>query len=152
MYKKHKWAITITFVSVFILTFFLNINFEDIASDCISIVSFALAVYAICISALIGSPLLESLRSNVDPQIRERTQLGVIKNYIRIAIFISVITLVLACISKIKINSNIIILILNKLSYLNPQQLFSSLCFAFFSLNFLFIIFIFMFIINRQVD
>lgn len=152
MYKKHKCTTTITFVSVFILTFFLNINFEDIASDCISIVSFALAVYAICISALIGSPLLESLRSNIDAQISDRTQLGVIKNYIRIAIFISVITLVLACISKIKINSNIIMLILNKLNYLNPQQLFSSLCFAFFSLNFLFIIFIFMFIINRQVD
>ncbi|PPK43239.1 hypothetical protein [Clostridium algidicarnis] len=152
MYKKHKCTTTITFVSVFILTFFLNINFEDVASDCISIVSFALAVYAICISALIGSPLLESLRSNIDAQISDRTQLGVIKNYIRIAIFISVITLVLACISKIKINSNIIMLILNKLNYLNPQQLFSSLCFAFFSLNFLFIIFIFMFIINRQVD
>lgn len=152
MYKNHKRAIAVTFVLVFILTFFLGVDFEDIASDCISIVSFALAVYAICIGALIESPLLKILHKNADEQIKERTQLGVLKNYIKTAIYVSIITLVLACISKVKTNNPTVILILDKLNCLGLEQLFSSLCFSFFALNFLFIIFIFMFIINRQVD
>lgn len=152
MYKKDKKHIIITFVMVFIITFFLELDFNYISSDCISIVSCALAIYAICIGALIGSPLLENLQNTVDSQIRYKTQLGIIKQYIKNATFISVITLIFSCVSKLKIGNRSILLITNKLTYLSLNQFFSSLCFGFFSLNFIFVILIFTFIINKQVD
>lgn len=149
MYYKHKVCAIIVFTLVFIFTFFLRITFNDIASECISIVSFALAIYTICISSLIGSPLLNKLRSTQDQQIKHKTQLGVIKRYISSAMVVSIITLVLACISKLKTDNNLILSVLNKA---NIIQAFSSMCFSFFSLNFLFILLIFVFVISRQVD
>lgn len=156
MYRKHKYCIGITFGVIFVLTFILKLEFEDIASDCISIVSFALAIYAICISSLIRSPLLERLRGQVDSECTTRTQLGVIKAYIKNAMIVAVITLIMACMSKLEIGLDCSSIfqgerMQNIIDLIHPMQLYSSLCFSFFILNFVFIILIFVFIVSRQV-
>ncbi len=157
MYRYHKIILFITFIIIFLLTYLLKCNFQDIASECISIISIAMAIYAICISSLISSPLLEKLKLTLDKQIKHKTQLGVLKCYIQIAMIISILTIVFACISKLTslkfenmiLSKEILIEIFDKLNLL---QFFSSTCFALFALNFVFIWLIFIFIINRQVD
>lgn len=155
MYKNHKKILRVVFIIVFFISFMLKINFAIIASDCISIVSFALAIYTICISCLIGSPLLENLRLMPDFHIKEKTQLGVIKCYIVNASYTSLATLIMAYISKLTFNISVFDGIENEfitsiLYNINWVQIFSSLCFSLFSLNFAFIIIIFIFIISKQ--
>lgn len=151
MYSKHKKILCGIFILILISTYILKIDFQPIASDCISIVSFALAIYTICISSLIGSSLLEKLRSTVDIQFKDRTQLGVLKKYINNAMITAIITLIISCLIKLEIETSNK-MILELMQKINIQQLFSSICFSFFSLNFTFIIIIFIFIINRQID
>ncbi|MDK2802658.1 MAG: hypothetical protein KFW09_04695 [Oscillospiraceae bacterium] len=157
MYSKHKRIITLTFILVLITTYFLEIDFVDIASDCISMVSFGLAVYAICISNLIGSPLIQKLGTTIDHEFSNKTQLGVIKSYIKSSMVISIITIIFGFFSKLKIGNTELLIIENELiisilNFLNIGQIFSSICFALFALNFIFIILIFIFIMNKQID
>lgn len=139
MHKNHKIIICFVGFTIFIITFYFNLNFEKITSECVSIVSFSLAIYTICISNLIGSPLLERLRSTEHNEDRNCTQLGILKKYILYALYTAVITLVLACVCKLDFITNAM-----------ADRIFQAICFSLFSLNFAFIIIIFGFIINKQ--
>ena len=154
MYFKHKILMVFVFIAVFLITFFLKLDFNIIISECIAIVSFAMAIYSISISCLIGSSLLKDLESIQDKYLKDKTQLGVIKSYFKHATVISVTTLIFSCINKLEIIDTLDNLFFKTkiLNRLNFSQIFSSICFAFFILNFIFIILIFTFIINRQVD
>lgn len=156
MYRNHKRYLTLIFVLVFSITYYLKCDFKDIASDCISIISIALAIYAVCISNLIGSPLLEKLKATVDNQITHKTQLGVIKKYIQNAMAISIVTIISSCIIKITSYTIDNTIFEAKILYVIFQgievyQIYSSSCFGLFSLNFGYLWIIFIFIINRQV-
>lgn len=58
MYKKHKQVLVILGVSVFTISYFLNLNFSEIASESISIISIMLGIYTLCISNLAGNQQL----------------------------------------------------------------------------------------------
>lgn len=141
MYKKDKKIILCLIIIVMGVTYRLQWDFKDVASECISVVSIALAIYTICISSLIGSGLLNSLKNSVDKNITYKTELGVLKSYLENAVVVSIVTIMFACISKVAYFEN------NDIN-----RLFSAFCFAVFTLNFMFIWLIFIFIMNKQVD
>ena len=159
MERKHKKVSTWLFWIVFVATFFLSWNFKTIASDSISFISIALAIYTVSIGALIGSNFSEKLRDTVHPERKDLTQLDVISNYMKYGIIIAMITILLSLFVQLD-HSFILGLIhrilkrdiLWKILYNIVKQLLMSACFSFLSLNFLFVWYVFTFIINRQVD
>lgn len=154
MYKSDKVILKIVFIAVLIFTYILKINFEPIASDCISIVSFAMAIYTMCIGGLIGSKVIENMENEVDNKLKHLTKLGVLKKYITSAMVVAIVTLLMSCISKLSVGNETIKIffenIIAKIPFLDMYLVFSAICFSFFLLNFVFIILIFIFIINQQ--
>lgn len=152
MYKKDKKTIITVFFVVLFLSYNNTTTFSEIASDCIPIVSIVLAIYAISISGLINSNLLKQMQKTQDEEITIKTQLGVLKTYIVCATDIAIITLVLVFISKFDFGYDIpsIIIVLSQEIYL--ARICSAISISIFSLNFLFVIRILRFTINKQLD
>lgn len=157
MYNEHKLKLIIDFAIIFFISFISNMNFSDLSSECIAIVSINLAIYTVCIGCLINSTLLIKMKNSKDKKIGGKTELGVLKTYMELAMKNSIITIVLACVYKIRIfeipkcipMSDFITLIIKNQQFV---RIFSSICFSFFSINFIFIWLIFIFIINKQMD
>lgn len=157
MYSNHKSIVLILNLFVFSLTYCLNLDFRDIASECISIISISLAIYTLCISNLVGSSLLVKMRTAVDTKIPSKSQLAILKTYIKSGMFIAIATLISACLIKLEIPTNENSLEFSEeiavwLETVDFFQLFSSFCFSLFITNFSFIILIFIFILSKQLD
>lgn len=148
MYSNHKRIAIVLFSLVSLVSYCLDLDFKNIVGESISIVSIALAVYAIAISSLVGSPLSQKLQFTPDVKLKGKTQLGVIKSYIKTAMAISILTLIISCIIKLLPNpSESIIKLLSELI-----RIIYSISFGLFALDFLFIWIVFVFVINRQID
>lgn len=159
MEKKHKKSAQILFWGIFLSSFILKWNFKYIASDSISFISIALAIYTVSIGALIGSNFAEKLRSVVHKERKDLTQLDMISNYMKYGIIIAMITIVLSLF--VQLNHSYLFGLIRQIFksdllwqvlYGLGKQSLMSVCFSFLSLNFLFVWYVFMFIINRQVD
>lgn len=97
MYKRHKILLMILVLATFILSLILKIGYGSLCESAIAVVSIALAVYIAAASALLGSPYSKALKALVDEEDNTRSQLGVIAHYLRIAGWLSVITIVISC-------------------------------------------------------
>lgn len=155
MEKNHKYICCFGFVFAFIITYILKLDFSVIASESISVVSIALAIYTISISALIGSEFSKKLQEKTHFEKKDFTQLDIIINYLKNAAFVSILTIVFSMIKMLdfsiliqKIDS--IPNISSIISVIDLSQTFSSICFAFLALNFIFTWLIIEFILNRQ--
>lgn len=138
---------------VFASSYFLQWDFSVVASDSISIVSIALAIYTISISALIGSNFATILKNTQHTILKDCTQLDVIINYFRWATKTAILTILLSLLIQLK-NEHMVLWIhrIKFLQNINLGRIYSSLCFACLALNFVFIWVIFEFIINRQLE
>ena len=85
MYKRHKWLIAVIFVTVFIVAAFLKADYSEIAESSISVMAIAIAVYIGATSVILGSAYAEKMKSQVDPEIRTSSSLGVLASYLRTA-------------------------------------------------------------------
>ena len=153
MEQNHKRMAVWISILVFGVSFFYRWDFSVIASDSISIVSIALAIYTISISALIGSNFAKLLKDTPHPVLKDSTQLDVIIHYFKQATKTAILTLLLSLF--IQLDHTFIMQRLNELKLLRTidfGRIYSSLCFSCLVLNFIFIWIIFQFIINRQME
>lgn len=95
MYKEHKVALILLSLVIFVCSLHWKINYANIADDAITVISIVLAVYIAVASALLGTPYAEKLKSK-DDYIPDKTKLGVLAAYLRIAGCLSVIILLIS--------------------------------------------------------
>lgn len=155
MEKNHKIICFSCFALSGLLTYIIDVDFSLIASETISVVSIALAIYTFSISTLVGSKFTKNLKENIHKEKSDYTQLDVLRIYFKNATTISIITIILSMFQKL--NINIFLLKINKIlssykffTFIDLSRIFSSVCFAFLTLNFIFIWLIIKFVLNRQ--
>ncbi len=151
MYPKHKNIAIAMFFATIVVSYLLKLNFKAIASESISIVSIALAVYAISISNLVGSNLAKAMKATPDKIIKSKTQLGVLKTYIQSAMKVAISTLVISCLVKL-IPEQTKEFMMEVPEYKTVMEVISAIGFGLFAIDFLFIWLIFDFITNRQMS
>ena len=139
MYKHHKRMIGVLTIVSFFASLLLQVNYNNITDITVTIISIALAVYIAAMSALLGSPYAKELKEKTDSQIPTQTMLGTLAHYLRWAGRLGIITIVISCIYKLK-------------PFVIENKIVSSICAALscsiFSVNILFILLIFVFLVN----
>lgn len=98
MYTRHKVETVATFVFTSILAYFANADYCGFALTAITVVSISVAVYIAAISALLGSPYADRLKSIPDKKLKSKSQLGVMTTYLRAAGALGVVTITISCI------------------------------------------------------
>ena len=105
MYKRHKWLIAAIFVAVFIVAAFLKADYSEIAESSISVMAIAIAVYIGATSVILGSAYAEKMKSQVDPEIRTSSSLGVLASYLRTAGAFGIGTIVISTMYSLGIDN-----------------------------------------------
>lgn len=145
MYKKHKFFLSVIAIFIFILSYILQINYVMIASESITIVSIVLAIYMTSFSNLVSSNLANIMKKKEDIHIKGKSQLGVLKTYLNMAIGIGINNIVIACCVLIfddKFNWSVIS---PKLYYI-----ISSVGFSMLGIDIFFMVLLYRFMVNRQ--
>ena len=101
MYSRHKAAGIIVFILTVILCYFAEILYDDLAITAITVVSISVAVYIATMSALLGSPYADKLKSVRDSKIRGKSQLGVLTTYLRVAGNWGILTIIISSLYQI---------------------------------------------------
>lgn len=148
MYKRHKRNVICLSVILLISCYFLRLDYKEIAEVGITVVSIELAVYIAAASVLLGSPYAHNLKHSVDPEIKTKTQLGVLTSYLRAAGILSVLTIVIS--SVFILLSDVIGFSLTDATTLteNLYYVASAISLCLFGLNILFLWLIFQFLVN----
>lgn len=155
MYKRHKAASIVLFITVFLFSFLLKADYYKIAEAAISVVSIALAVYIGAASVILGSEFAGKLKKQKDGQIKTKTSLGVLATYLRVAGICSIVTLIISSIYTIDLDFQSvrnIFMLWNCSEYffqILPVLLSSFSC-SLFSINVFFIWLILIFLINAM--
>ncbi|MEA5040312.1 MAG: hypothetical protein VB086_10800 [Clostridiaceae bacterium] len=143
MYVHHKIKALILFIVVVILSFIIGAAYKDLALAAITAVSISLAVYIAAMTALLGSPYSDRLKTIVDKKIKTKSQLGVLTTYLRVAGGFSVITLIISSLyqfTSLKINNSFL------------SQAASSISCGAFALNIFFLWLIFNFLSTALIN
>jgi len=96
MYKEHAGLLKILFVVSVTIAYLLNFRYSVIASDVISIMSITSAVYLAVYAGIQSSDQLKEALRVRDRKIPTKTELGVINTYIKHALIVSTIAIVLS--------------------------------------------------------
>lgn len=125
------------------LAYSFNLDYGQIASDSLTVISIILAIYMASIGGLMSSPLSARMKSIPDNQQSYRSQLGRLVSYFKWAVFDSIITIILTSIFRL----------LPTPTPPLPEWycVLSAVCIAAFASNFVFTTIVFLFILNRQV-
>lgn len=92
MYIKDKICFGAVFVFVTAISWTLNLPFEKVVSDAITVVSIAIAVYLTAATFLMGSKTATNMKKQ-DKQISTKTQLGVLVSYLSHAVFVGILSI-----------------------------------------------------------
>ena len=145
MYRKHKFILCFIFILVAALSFHFQVDYSWIASEGITVVSIILAIYMTSFSSLISSDLGERLQHVVDCKMKNKSQLGVLKGYLSFAVLAGVINIVVSCIAIILSKET------TKAIYQSDVYYgISALGMAMLAVNFTVMLFLFLFMVNRQ--
>ena len=101
MYTRHKIIGIIVFIMTAIPCYFAEILYDNLAITAITVVSISVAIYIATMSALLGSPYADKLKSIRDSKIRGKSQLGVLATYLRIAGDCGVLTIFIGSLYQI---------------------------------------------------
>lgn len=101
MYKRHKVIIMLIMIICGATSICLKVDYAGIASEGITVVSIVLAIYMTSFSSLVSSDLARKMQSKEDKIVNGKSQLGVLKNYLNMAVWIGIINIVVACVSLI---------------------------------------------------
>lgn len=141
MYKEHKRIIVFSFIALFCISCYFKLDYRQISSDGITIVSIALAVYIASFSSLTTSNLARVMENKSDRRIPGKSELGVLQNYLQDAIILGLGCIVISCTCKL-LNEEFI----GKRAYL----ILSSFGIASLGANLMFVWLMFKFMLNRQ--
>ena len=143
MYIRHRVSIFVAFLLPAVIAGVLNIEYENLASTAITIVSISVAVYIAAMSSMLGSPYANKLKAVPDSKIHGKSELGVITTYFRTAEGCGVITI---CISVLyQIPSPVVILPLVK-------RILSAISCGIFAVNILFLYLLFQFLATALIN
>lgn len=152
MYKKDKIIAVSLFLVTGVIAYFLGFDYSKISSTVFTVVSISVAVYIAVAAALLDSKYAVALKSTVDRKITTKTQLGVLSEYLRWAGRFSIITIAISCFFIILPSEKTMVLahqLIKQASVIEAiVRLVSSIAFAVFTLNILFLWRIFKFLIN----
>lgn len=143
MYKHHKVEAVFIFIVVAILSFLMDAAYKDMALAALSVVTISFAVYIAAMSALLGSPYADRLKSVADEKIKTKSQLGVLNTYLRVAGKTSVLTIAISSLyqfTSLKTNNVLF------------SRIASSLSCGVFALNILFLWLIFSFLSSALIN
>lgn len=143
MYNRHKIAGFALFAITMALCYFTKLSYNDFAPTAITIVSISVAVYIAAMSALLGSPYADKLKSVPDKKIIGKTQLGVLTAYLRTAGSCGVLTIFI---------SSLFLLPKTIPLPLQFQKIISSLSYGVFTINLLFLWLIFQFFATALIN
>ena len=97
MYKVHKRIIWGLSILVGILSWILQFRYAAIASDVISVISIAAALYLATYAGIQASPKIRQALNELDGVRKDKKQLFVLNTYIKTALILNLITIVLSC-------------------------------------------------------
>lgn len=143
MYSRHKVTGIVLFILTTILSYFAEILYDTLAMTAITVVSISVAIYIATMSALLGSPYAEKLKSIRDSKIRGKSQLGVLATYLRVAGDCGVLTIFVSSLYQIPAVITIPPLL---------QKLVSSVACGVFVVNILFLWLIFRFLVTALIN
>ena len=155
MYKRHKWLIAVIFVTVFIVAAFLEADYSEIAESSISVMAIAIAVYIGATSVILGSAYAEKMKSQVDPEIRTSSSLGVLASYLRTAGTFGIGTIVISTMYSLGIGNQQLMALFSGNHHLewiveSIHNVISSLACGLFAVNIVFMYLILVFLINSM--
>lgn len=101
MYKKHSVILTLIMLILGVISYFFSVDYADIASDVITIVSIILAIYMISFSGLGSSALAKKMQRKEDSELTGKSQLGVLRGYLNYAVFIGIINIIISYVALI---------------------------------------------------
>ena len=135
MYKKHKIQIWVFSLIVGILSGILNLQYHIIASDVTSFISIAIAVYMAALALPLSKEVSDYMK-RADKEIKHKTCMGVLCEYLQKGIMIGFSGIIVGCITTLLENKTIIDS--NGELHMRYPELYrfvSSLGFALFSAN-----------------
>lgn len=145
MYGLHKTILVLVTLLCWGISFIFKVDYSIIASEGITIISIILAIYMTSFSSLVSSKLADKMSKTQDKQLRGKSELGVLKGYLNVAVKFGIVNIVIGCIlllmkNKLKanINRNIVYNILSATGISNLAD----------NIFLMYVLFIFM--INRQ--
>lgn len=144
MYKRHTFALLICFTGIFFFTFKFSYDFGTIAPFALTVSSIIMGVYIATVSALLGSNYAKRLGSVNDKEITGNTLLGVLGNYFDAAGKCCIMLIVLSCLFLIPLQTY------NTVTHSRHYLIliFSSLSYAIFAINIVFLYLILIFLVN----
>lgn len=143
MYTRHKVEGIALFIVITAISYYTNLSYDNLANVAITVVSISVAVYIAAMSALLGSPYANRLKSVADKQVRGKSQLGVLTAYLRAAGRCGTITIIISCLYLIPSPITI---------PFYTTKFFSSISYGIFAVNVLFLWIIFHFLSVALVD
>ena len=110
MYGTDKIILLLITLLCFSISFIFKVDYSIIASDGITIISIILAIYMTSFSSLVSSKLADKMSKAQDKQLHGKSELGVLKGYLNVAVKFGIVNIIIGCIlllMKNKLNANI---------------------------------------------
>ena len=139
MDKEHKIFLIGCFITVSVIAYLLNWNFDSMADTATTLVSIAVGVYIAAASALLGSPYAKELKQITDKKRPSNTLLGTLLDYFRHAGKLGITTVIVSCLYKIPAIYNVPVIIV---------RIGSAAAYGIFFCNILFLWLVFVFLVN----
>ena len=111
MDKEYKIFLIGCFITVSVIAYLLNWNFDSMADTATTLVSIAVGVYIGAASALLGSPYAKELKQITDKKRPSNTLLGTLLDYFRHAGKLGITTVIVSCLYKIPAIYNVPVII-----------------------------------------
>lgn len=137
MDKEYKIFLIWCFITVSVIAYLLNWNFDSMADTATTLVSIAVGVYIAAASALLGSPYAKELKQITDKKRPSNTLLGTL--YFRHAGKLGITTVIVSCLYKIPAIYNVPVII---------ARIGSAAAYGIFFCNILFLWLVFVFLVN----
>lgn len=101
MYKKHRVMLVLVILLFGAISYLFSVDYADIASDGITVVSIILAIYMTSFSGLVSSDLAKKMQRKEDSELAGKSQLGVLRSYLNAAVCIGIIDITISCVATI---------------------------------------------------
>lgn len=101
MYKRHRVILALVMILFGAISFGFSVDYADIASDGITVVSIILAIYMTSFSGLVSSELAKKMQRKQDSELTGKSQLGVLRSYLNVAVYVGIVNIIISCIALI---------------------------------------------------
>lgn len=101
MYKNHRVIFVLALLFTGVISILCSVDYADIASDGITVVSIVLAIYMTSFSGLVSSDLAKKMQQKEDSKMTGKSQLGVLRNYLNTAVGVGIANIFISCIALV---------------------------------------------------